>query len=452
MNSYEESESIKSIKIRHLKRPESPEPESPEPESPKSGHQKTPEPESPKSGPKSGHQKSQESPKSGHKKTQESESEKTQERQETPVFIRIANKIGQGTYKTVYSCGITNEDKSLFELPKGTDETKLCIAIVDIIKIIQEKNINHRNFIKLFNEYIAQTDKEKLANKYNESFKNEINSETKLIAKEIHLQEKFFEKKLAPQIYSNFIDNNSSKIYILEEKCGMSLVEYIKLHSDQLEGVQENIDGTYNYYGVNLTNLPYTDEDVFLKIVNLVNRIAVNGYMNTDIKPRNTCTKNDENGVLLDIIALDFDPRFFININLSNTEIVENAKIFMLTLFLAHLGKWSNIKFVNNIVVKHLNHEKIKKMLLFFVNNHIVCSNPNHPLLSLYHYIIGLNSDTKTSCIDNQSPKKIEEITDKICEYIFIEKKKRKMSFGGSKRSKKVKSFKRVKKSRKSRK
>jgi hypothetical protein len=433
MNSFEEPKSLKSIQIRDLN-PKTPEPESPktpEPESPKSGHlksQKTPEPESP-----------------------EPESQKP-ERQKTPVFIRIANKIGQGTYKTVYSCGITNEDKSLFELPKGTDETKLCIAIVDIIKIIQEKNINNRNFIKLFNEYIAQTAQEKLANKYNESFKNEINRETKLIAKEIHLQKKFFEKKLAPQIYSNFIDNNSSKIYILEEKCGMPLVEYIKLHSDQLEGVQKNIDGTYNYYGVNLTNLPYTDEDVFFKIVNLVNRIAENGYMNTDIKPGNTCTKFDENGLLTNIIALDFDTQYFININLSNTELVENAKIFMLTLFLAHLGKWSNIKFVNEIVVKHLNHEKIKKMLLFFVNNRIVCSNPNHPLLILYHYIIGLNSDTKTSCIDNQSPKKIEEITDKICKYIIIEKKRRKKSFGGSKRSKRVRSSKRVNKSRKSRK
>ena len=279
----------------------------------------------------------------------------------------------------------------------------------------------------------------------------QINNETKLIAEEIKLQEFFFKKTLAPRIYSNFIDN-TSKIYILEEKCGMSLVEYIKLHSDQPEGVPENIDGTYNYYGVNLTNLPYTDEDVFSKIVGLVNKIAQTGYMNTDIKPGNTCTKNDENGELSDIIALDVDPQFFININLSNTELVENAKIFMLTLFLAYLGKWSNIKFVNDIVVKHLNHEKIKNMLLFFVNNSIVCSNPRHPLLMLYHYIIGLNSDTKTSCIDNRTTDKIEKITNKICEYIFIEKKKRKKSFGGSKRSKRVRSSKRVKKSRKSRK
>ena len=81
-----------------------------------------------------------------------------------PVFIGIADKIGQGTYKTVYSCGITNEDKAIFELPKGTDETKLCIAIVDIIKIIQEKYKNNNKFIVLFNTYIAQTAEERLAN------------------------------------------------------------------------------------------------------------------------------------------------------------------------------------------------------------------------------------------------------------------------------------------------
>ena len=62
-----------------------------------------------------------------------------------PVFIGTADKIGEGTYKTVYSCGITNADKAFFELPKDTDETNLCIAIVDIIKIIQEKYINDKN-------------------------------------------------------------------------------------------------------------------------------------------------------------------------------------------------------------------------------------------------------------------------------------------------------------------
>lgn len=384
---------------------------------------------------------------SNFEEKQESAKSITAPQEPNILFIGIDDKIGQGTYKTVYSCNITDADKAIFQLPKGTEETKLCIAIVDIIKIIQEKYKNDKKFIKLFNVYITQTTEEKHVNEYRIPFENEIYKETALISEEIKLQIEFFEKKLAPRIYGTKIDK-TSKIYILEEKCGMSLIEYIKTYSDQTEGVRENIDGTYNYNGVNLTNLPYTDENVFLKMVNLVNRIAENGYINTDIKPGNTCTKNDENGLLTDIIALDFDPQFFININLSNKEMVENAKIFMLTLILAHLGRFFNIKFVNDIVVKYLDRKKIQNMITFFVNNRITCSRPIHPLLILYHYIIGLNPKIKTSCIDNQTTEKIEEITNIICNCIFIEKK-RKKSFGGSKRSKRVRSSKKSRKSRK---
>lgn len=348
-------------------------------------------------------------------------------------FIGTGIEIGRGTYKIVYSCDITNKNKAIFKLPKGTDETKLCIVVVDIIKLIQRKYDND----ELFNEYIIQTAEEKSSNENKEIFENEINKETKLIIDEFKFQTEL--KQLVPQIYDYKNDKTTKVIYVLEEKCGMSLVEYIKSHSDQqTEGlIKKNIDGTYNYDGMILPNLRYTDENVFLKIVNLVNEIADYGYMNIDIKPENTCTIIDENGLLTNIIALDVDPQFFININLSNKKhreiLVENAKIFMLTLFLAYLGKRSNITFVNDIVVEHLDRAKIKNMLTFFVNNRIVCLRSRHPLLMLYHYIIGLDDKTQTSCSDNRSPKKIEKITDEICKCIFIEEPiKKNKKKGGS--------------------
>lgn len=143
--------------------------------------------------------------------------------------------------------------------------------------------------------------------------------------------------------------------------------------------------------------------------------------MNTDLKPENTCTKIAPDGSLADIIALDFDPQFFTKINLTTPGLVENAQIFMLTLIIAHLGKWRNIKFTNDIMVKHLTPEKIRNMITFFVYNKLICLRIKHPLYMLYHYIIGMPTDLlRTSCVDNQTHQKIRENTNKICNYIFL--------------------------------
>jgi hypothetical protein len=347
----------------------------------------------------------------------------------------------------VYSCKLTDRGNSLFVLPEGTDENKLCIAVVDIKMLIQKKYPNDKRFITLLNEYIAQTAEEKHTNIYKNKFESKINEEVYHIEQEIELQKELFQKQLAPQIYEYYIDA-ISKMYILQEKCGISLVNYIDMYSHKLDNVPENENGTYNYKGTIIQNLPYTDEDVFNKIVDLTDRIANAGFVNSDIKPENTCTKIAQNGSLEDIIALDFDPNFFIRINLSTPGLVENSKIFMLTLIIAHLCKWRNMKFVPKIVVKHLTRTKIYNMIHFFVNNRLICIRDRHPLFMLYHYVIGLPKELSfTSCVDNQTPKKITYLTDEICKYIF---------FGvngngrgktkGSKRTKRNKRSKRIKK------
>lgn len=58
------------------------------------------------------------------------EKTKTPEKSKTPdpIFIGTDLELGKGTYKTVYSCQITNSNNAIFQLPKGTDETNLCIC------------------------------------------------------------------------------------------------------------------------------------------------------------------------------------------------------------------------------------------------------------------------------------------------------------------------------------
>ena len=343
------------------------------------------------------------------------------------IFIGTDRKIGEGSFKMVYSCKITDEDNAFFELPQGTDENKLCIASIDISKLIRRQTRNDKTFnTTLFNEYIAQPYdnkwyKEELNNRDRKFFESLINTEIRSIEQEIELQKELFQKQLAPQIYDHANDYTNI-YYILEEKCGLSLVNYIRMYSDQLENVPENENGTYNYKGTIIEKLPYTDETVFNKIVNLTQKLADAGYMNTDLKPENTCTQIGADGSLADIIALDFDPQFFININLSleRENLLKNAKIFMLTLFIAYLGKWRYIKFVEEIVEKHLTRKKISDMITFFANYKLICLRDHHPLKMLYHYIIGLTRDSLTSCIDNRSPEKIKYLTDEICKCIFF--------------------------------
>lgn len=338
------------------------------------------------------------------------------------IFIGTDRQIGEGSFKTVYSCKITDEENSLFVLPEGTDENKLCIAIVDINQLIRKRNRKNKIFITLFNEYIEQGPRQQRVNPNKHDFESLINTEIRSIEQEIKLQKELFQIQLAPQIYDVHANDYTNIYYILEEKCGLSLVNYIRMYSDKLENVPENENGTYNYEGTIIEKLPYTDETVFNKIVILTQKLADAGYMNTDLKPENTCTKIGADGSLTDIIALDFHPQFFININLSleRENLLKNAKIFMLTLFIAYLGKWRYIKFTKNIIGKHLTRKKISDMITFFANYQLICLRDHHPLKMLYHYIIGLKRESLTSCFDNQNPEKIKYLTNEICQYIFF--------------------------------
>jgi hypothetical protein len=362
-----------------------------------------------------------------------------------PISIGTSFKIGSGSYKTVYACDITDADNEIFVLPENANVDKLCIAVVNIFKLVGDKFGKHK---ESFFNYVNQSTQMKRGNKYRDAFEPEIKYETDKFIDEINFQKEFFKNRLAPQIYEYKIDEG--KMYILQEKCGISLNTYIDLYSEQLQGVSENDNGTYNYNGIILNNLPYIDENVFEKIVNLTVRIAENGYINTDMKSANTCTKIAPNGLLIDIIALDFDPSFFIKIDLSNKELVDNAQIFMLTLFLAHLSKWRDIKFVQSIVEKHLNYEKIQKMVTFFANNSTICDKAIHPFYMIYHYIIGFGDVIETSCANNRTEEKIKKITDKLCKCIFFEVKSGDAK--GNRKTKRVKRTKRYKRSKKSRK
>lgn len=360
-------------------------------------------------------------------------------------FVGTGFKLGKGTYKTVYSCITTDANNAIFILPKDANVDKLCIAVVDIANLARKTFGNHEQY---FNQYMEQSAEKKRGNKYRDAFEQQLKDETDKIIGEINLQKEFFEKQLAPQIYEHKIDESSRTIYILQEKCGISLINYIDLYSQQVEGVSENENGTYNYNGTIVNTIPYTDENVFDKIVNLTIKIAENGYVNTDIKPANTCTKIAKDGLLVDIIALDFDPHFFIKIDSTNKEMVKNAQIFMLTIFIAHLSKWRDIKFVQSIVEKHLNYEKIQKMVTFFANNSTICDEARHPLYMMYHYIIGFRNTMETSCKFNQIAGKVKEITDKLYKSIFIVGKSD-AAKGMTKRRKRNKRHKKSKKSRK---
>ena len=306
----------------------------------------------------------------------------------TPIYIGIDTNrlIGKGTTKIVYSCIETKETNDIiFALPDDTTVDKLCIAVLDLTLYVEDEL-----------EIQIQIDK---------------------IEKEIELQILFFEKQLAPKIYEHRFDEAKKMYYILEEKCGSPLLMYIKEKTNQTE-------------------------DNFNKIVELVKKIADTGYINVDIKPANTCTKF-ENGLLSEIIALDFDTKFFIKIDLTNEQIKEQGKIFMLTLFIAYLAK-KYIVFEKVIVEKHLNCKKIEDMLTFFAKNPEICAKEMHPLFMLYYYIIN-STVKKNSCSDINSDT-INKITRIICSYIFPTKA------GGSRKSRRPRRSKKSKKSKKSRK
>ncbi len=360
-----------------------------------------------------------------------------------PIYIGTGTQIGTGNTKTVYSCIKTeDENNKLFTLPDDTTLDKLCIAKIDINKIILKKyskeqkivqeivhyyikkpqdfnNIIINHNIEIWKEFISEysdNDDEKYIDNPALYFEDELNEQIDTIDKEIELQKLFFEKQLAPKIYEHRFDEDTKMFYILEEKCGSPLLTYITEETNRTE-------------------------DNFNKIVELVTKIADTGYINVDIKPENTCTKI-EDGLLSEIIALDFDTKFFIEFDLTNEEIKEQGKIFMLTLFIAYLAK-KNIVFEKVIVEKHLNYDKIKDMLTFFAGNPEICAKEMHPIFMLYHYII--NQPTNTSCSFHTSDI-VEVLTTRICSYIFPKKA------GGSRKSRRPRRSKKSKKSKKSRK
>lgn len=246
--------------------------------------------------------------------------------------------------------------------------------------------------------------------------KNELKEQIYTIEKEIELQNLFFKNQLAPKIYKHRFDENKKMFYILEEKCGSPLLDIIKTNRT---------------------------EDNFNKIVELVTKIADAGYINVDIKHTNTCTKFAEDGLLSEIIALDFDTDFFIKFDLTNEQIKEQGKIFMLTLFIAYLAK-KNIVFEKDIVEKHLTREKIQNMLTFFAENLEICEKEMHPIFMLWYYIIS-NEVNKFSCsVINSNI--INKLIQSICNYIFSTKA------GGSRKSRRPRRSKKSKKSKKSRK
>ena len=303
-----------------------------------------------------------------------------------PKYIGTGTRIGTGNTKTVYSCIETKEfNDIIFALPEDTTVDKLCIAKIDLTLY----------------------------------FEDELNEQIDTIDKEIELQKLFFEKQLAPKIYEHRFDEDTKMYYILEEKCGSPLLTYITIETNRTE-------------------------DNFNKIVELVTKIADTGYINVDIKPENTCTKFAEDGLLSEIIALDFDTDFFIEFDLTNEEIKKQGKIFMLTLFIAYLAK-KNIVFEKDIVVKHLDYDKIKDMLTFFAGNPELCAKEMHPIFMLWYYIISKDVN-KFSCSDIPLDT-IEALTTRIYKfYIFPTKA------GGSRKSRRPRRSKKSKKSKKSRK
>jgi hypothetical protein len=368
----------------------------------------------------------------------------TPEKTETPnrIFIGTDLMLGKGSSKTAYSCKITDANKSLFVLPQGTDESKLCIVVIDINMILLDKYSKNEDFMTLFYEYIDQSTKEKWYNENKKYFESKIDNEIRSIEQEIELQKELFEKQLAPRIYHYYIHRTSNIYYILEEKCGTSLVNHIRIYSDKSDIVQKNKNGKYKGTDIMVLENTYTNNRIFDKIVELTHRIANAGYINTDLKPENTCTQIEQtNASLANIIALDADTHFFIRINLSTKGLVENAQIFMLTLIISYLGKWCNIKFTKDVIGEHLTREKIKNMITFFVYNKLICNIDKHPLYMLYHYIIGLTSESSTICVDNQTLGDISYITDEICQYIFFDVKR-----GGRGKTKRNKRTKRTKK------
>ena len=332
--------------------------------------------------------------------------------------VGIGSIIGKGTYKTVYSCIETDDvNNKIFTLPHDVSIDKLVIAVLDINKIVKEL-LNETNK-KLFETYINDPQHFYPAIKQNwEAYlKRLIDKQIKEIDDEIQLQNLFFLNQLAPKIYEHRFDEDKKMFYILEEKCGSPLLMYIKEKTNQTE-------------------------DNFNKIVELVRKIADTGYINIDIKHENTCTKFADDGSLSEIIALDFDTDFFIKFDLSNEEIKENGKIFMLTLFIAYLGFYPKIKFEKVIVEKHLNYDKIKEMLNFFTINPEICAKNMNPIFMLYYYIIKKPENGTCSL---QTHAKIDKLTTTICSFIFPTK-------GGSRKSRRPRRSKKSNKSKRSRK
>jgi len=160
---------------------------------------------------------------------------------------------------------------------------------------------------------------------------------------EIHYE--FMQKKLAPEIYDKKIIGD--QIFLLEEKCGEQIDIYIK----------RTVKPVNNKY--------FFPDNLFVKVIELINNIVDNGYVQCDINYKNICLIIN-NGDIEKIIALDFES--FKKYEDNNMD-KEDARVFMLTQFFYGISNNEQIVATEKQLTDKLNFE----IILFMFNFHKVC-------------------------------------------------------------------------------
>ena len=160
---------------------------------------------------------------------------------------------------------------------------------------------------------------------------------------EIHYE--FMQKKLAPEIYDKKIIDD--QIFLLEEKCGEQIDIYIK----------RTVKPVKNKY--------FFPDNLFDKVIDLINNIVDNGYVQCDINYKNICLIIN-NGDIEKIIALDFES--FKKYEDNNMD-KEDARVFMLTQFFYGISNNEQIVATEKQLKDKLNFE----IILFMFTFHTVC-------------------------------------------------------------------------------
>lgn len=276
---------------------------------------------------------------------------------EAPKYITISNPIGRGQFKTAYDVVETSKTtgECVFLLPSGKIPSKLCIVNMEsannsLQNLVDEINI-HREFYRIG------------------------------LAPQIHLIQLFNDDRiitLTPDDLTlqttltalSAFHNTFFEFYILEDKCGISIFEYMK-------NTEPN-EALFRY--------------IFPRIMLLIENCANNGKIVLDIKPDNTCSHNLGNE-LSQLQLLDFDARFFINFPETQDLMKANAIIFMKTLFFSKLAIDANIYYesqgaqVPETYMKMMpTPDEIKSMILYFINDKSICKMLYNPINMLYHY------------------------------------------------------------------